>query len=122
MALTVVTVGVSIVVWSVTLVLFLAFRGAFGAVPEVTAPPAARSAFTSSAGEIVAYVVAVVGVVAALAVFNTMLMPGVYASLRTSGHGDLIVPVSLAVTIVAALAFFLVFVALRAGISTSARE
>jgi len=30
--------------------------------------------------------------------------------------------VSLAVTVVAALAFFLVFVALRAGISTSARE
>jgi hypothetical protein len=110
----VVSQGVSALVWLVTLLLFLAFRGGFGAVPAIVAPPDRRSEFTSSGGEIGAYVLSVVVVIAAFTGLNNWLLRGVYTSLRTSGHADSIQAVALAISAATAVVFFVLFVSLRA--------
>jgi|HubBroStandDraft_1064217.scaffolds.fasta_scaffold119977_1 hypothetical protein len=116
----VVSQGMSALVWLVTLLLFLAFRGGFGAVPAIVAPPNRRNEFTSSGGEIGAYVLSVVVVMAALTGLNSWVLRGVYTSLRTSGHADAIQAVGLAVSAAAAIVFFLLFIALRAMLAAPA--
>src|SRR5262249_58658903 len=49
------TTGVALAAWLITLVLFLAFRAAFGAVPAPVAGPDGRNAVVSSGREIGAY-------------------------------------------------------------------
>jgi hypothetical protein len=115
----VVSQGVAAAAWLVTLVLFLLFRAGFGAVPATVAQDR-RDAVTSSGGEIGAYVLSAVVVVAAVTGLNIWVTPGIYLSLRTSGHIEAIVAVSLAISVVASIVFFLVFVALRAAMSPPA--
>jgi hypothetical protein len=117
--LMVVSQGVSAVVWLVTLVLFLLFRAGFGAVPAAVAPDR-RDAVTSSGGEIGAYVLSAVIVMAAMVGLGKWVLPFVYVSLRTSGYVQAIPAVSLAVSVVASVVFFLMFVALRVAMSSSA--
>jgi hypothetical protein len=111
--------GVAAAAWLLTLVLFLVFRAGFGAVPAAVAQDR-RDAVTSSGGEIGAYVLSAVVVMAAVTAFNVWVTPGIYLSLRTSGHIQAIAAVSLSISIVASIVFFLVFVALRAAMAPSA--
>jgi hypothetical protein len=117
--LMVVSQGVGALMWLVTLMLFLLFRAGFGAVPASVAPDR-RDAVTSSGGEIGAFLISAVIVMAAVTGVNIWVLPGIYASLRTSGHMQAIVGVSLSISVVASVVFFLVFVTLRAGMSSPA--
>lgn len=111
--------GVSALMWLVTLVLFLLFRAGFGAVPGNVAPDR-RDAVTSSGGEIGAFLVSAVVIMATVMGVNMWVLPGIYASLRTSGHVQAIAGVSLAISVAASVVFFLIFVMLRAGMSSPA--
>jgi hypothetical protein len=113
--------GVSVVVWLVTLLLFLLFRAGFGAVPEIVAPPDRQAAVVTSGGEIGAFLLSVVIVLAAVTALNILVMPGVYASFRAGGGGSTaLVAIPLGVAIVSGVVFFLLFVALRAAMSRPA--
>ena len=112
--------GVSFVAWLVTLVLFLALRAGFGGVPASVAPADRRSAVISSGAEIGAYVITVVLAVAISWVLNIVVLSQIYLSLRASGQTNLVVPVSLTVSVVTSILFFLIFVALRGGMSGAA--
>ncbi len=112
------TTGVSLLMWLVTLLLFLAFRAGFGAVPTVVAPEN-RAAFISSGGEIGAFLISTVLVIVAVAVLSSFLLAGLYASLRTSGHADAVQEVAFAVSAATAVIFFLLFIALRGAMSAS---
>jgi hypothetical protein len=117
----VVSEGVSVVVWLVTLLLFLLFRAGFGAVPEIVAPPDRRAAVATSGSEIGAFLVSIVIVLAAVTALNIWVMPGVYASFRASGGvGTALMVIPLGVAIVSGVVFFLLFVALRAAMSAPA--
>jgi hypothetical protein len=117
--LMVVSQGVAAAVWLVTLVLFLLFRAGFGAVPAAVAPDR-RDAVTSSGGEIGAYLLSAVVVMAAMTGLGKWVLPGIYVSLRTSGYAQAIAAVSLAISVAASVVFFLIFVALRAAMSSPA--
>jgi hypothetical protein len=105
--------SVSFVTWLVTLLLFLAARGGFGGVPLIVAREGRRDAVTSSVGEVVAYLAAVLIVMVVEWLLSASVLAGVYASLRQSGHTILIVLISLAVSAAAAVAAFLIFIAMR---------
>jgi uncharacterized membrane protein YhaH (DUF805 family) len=113
----VVTTGVSVVTWLVTLLLFLALRAGFGGVPPVVAGHGRRDAVTSSAAEIGAFLIAFVIVVAAVWTLTMFVLAGVYASLQRSGGTMWITPVAIAVSVVSAVVFFLIFIALRSAMS-----
>jgi uncharacterized membrane protein YhaH (DUF805 family) len=110
------TLSVSFLAWLVTLLLFLVFRSGFGAVPAMVAGPGRRDAVTSSAGEIGAYLIALLIVMVASSVLNGFVLGGVYASLRQSGQMYLVMPLSIAVSIVTAVVFFLLFIAVRSAL------
>jgi uncharacterized membrane protein YhaH (DUF805 family) len=116
MLMTVTTQGVSFLGWLITFLLFLAFRSGFGAVPAMVAGQGRRDALTTSAGEIGAFLIALVIMMVAFYVVNSFLLVGVYASLRRSGQMYLAVPVSIAISIVTATVFFLLFIALRSAL------
>jgi len=118
--MTVVTLSVGIVAWLVTLVLFLALRGGFGGVPSRAAAPERRGAVISSGGEIAAFLIALLIVTVIVLALNAFVIVGIYVSLRQSGQTALIVPVSLAVSAASAVVFFLLFIALRAGMPAGA--
>jgi hypothetical protein len=115
----VVSLGVGAVTWLITLVLFLLFRAGFGAVPGAVAPDR-RDAVTSSGGEIGAYVLSAVIVMAAATGLGKWVLPGIFVSLRTSGHVQAIAAVSLAISAVSSVVFFAIFIALRAAMSSPA--
>ncbi len=111
--MTVATLSVSFIAWLITLLLFLAFRGGFGGVPPIVAGDGRRDAMTSSAGEIGAFLIAILVVMVAFSLFSTFVMARVYASLGQSGRIYLVMPLSIAISIATAVVFFLVFIALR---------
>jgi uncharacterized membrane protein YhaH (DUF805 family) len=115
-----IALGVNVVSWLVTLVLFLALRGGFGGVPASVAPPDRRSAVTSSGEEIGAYVIALVLAVVIVSVLNIAVVSSMYVSLRQSGQTYLIVPLSLTLAAITAIVFFLLFAALRFGMTGGA--
>ena len=90
--MSVATFGVGIIMWLVTLVLFLALRGGFGGVPAMVAGPDRRSAVISSSAEIGAFLIAIVIVVVIFAGLNIFVVGKIYVSLRQSGQTSLIVP------------------------------
>jgi hypothetical protein len=118
--MTVVSESVSVVVWLVTLLLFLLFRAGFGAVPEIVAPPDRRGAVISSAGEFGAFLLSIVIDLAAVTALNLWVTPRAYASFPASSRVTSIMTFSLAISIVSAVVLFLVFVALRAAMSRPA--
>ena len=111
------TLSVSVVAWLVTLLLFVALRGGLGGVP----PTVGRTdAVTSSSGEIGAYLIAVLIVMALVYGFNMVVLSPIYASLRQGGEMMWVVPISLAVAAITAVVFFVIFIALRGGMSGAA--
>ena len=112
--------SIGFVAWCVTLLLFLAFRAGFGAVPPIVAPPERKSAFTSTGGEIGAFALSVLIVTGLMIGVNTWLLPGLYASLRTGGHAGAVQAVALAVSFAALVVFFLLFIAFRSACSDGA--
>src|SRR5262249_8381644 len=114
------TTGVALAAWLITLVLFLAFRAAFGAVPAPVAGPAGRNAVVSSGPQLGAYLLAtLLFPVLSMAVSATLTVQ-IYTGLRQSGQTALIVPISLAIAAVTSVLFFLLFIALRGGMSDAA--
>jgi uncharacterized membrane protein YhaH (DUF805 family) len=111
--MTVATLSVSVVAWLITFLLFLVFRGGFGAVPGMVAGQGRRDVMTTSGGEIGAYVIAVLVVMVAFYAFNSFVLSAVYASLRQSGQMYLVLPLSIATAVVTAVVFFVLFVAVR---------
>jgi uncharacterized membrane protein YhaH (DUF805 family) len=111
------TTGVALAAWLVTLVLFLALRAAFGAVPATVADPERCNAVISSGREIMSYFAAVLIITVLSLAVNAALIVQIYTALRQSGQTALIVPVSLAVAAVTSVLFFLLFIALRGGMS-----
>ncbi len=120
MIVTVATTSVTVVAWLITLVLFLALRGGFGGVPPRVAGYGRRDAVTSSAAEIVAFLVAALIVIVAVWSFSVFVLTGIYASLRQSGQLALVLPISLGVAAVSAVLFFLIFVAMRGAMPGAA--
>jgi len=110
-----VSTGVSLVLWLATLLLFLALRAGFGGVPAMVA--ARRDAMTTSGAEIGSFLIAMLIVMAILWALTTFVMTGVYAALRQSGQMFLVLPVSISVSVVSAIVFFLLFIAMRSGMS-----
>src|SRR5262245_4120329 len=78
--MTIATMSVSVLAWLITLVLFLVFRGGFGAVPTMVVGNGRRDAVTSSGGEIGAYLIAVLIVLVVFYVFNAFVLAGIYSS------------------------------------------
>ena len=113
--MTVATLSVSFIGWLLTLVLFIVFRSGFGAVPAMVAGQGRRDAVTSSAGEIGAYLIALLIVMGVFYVINTFVLVGVYTSLRQSGQMFLAMPLSIAIAVVTAVVFFLLFIAVRSA-------
>ena len=110
--------GVSVLVWLVTLLLFLLFRAGFGAVPEIVAPADQRGAVTTSGGEIGAFLLSMVIDLAAVTALNIWVMPGVYASFRGSGGvNPALMVIPLGVAIVSGVVLFVLFIAFRAAMS-----
>src|SRR5262249_41206369 len=72
-------------------------------------------AVTSSAGEIGAFLIAIVIVMVVFYVVNAFILVGIYGSLRQSGQMYLAPAVSIATAIVTAIVFFLLFIALRSA-------
>ena len=108
--------GVGALMWLATLLLFLLLRALFGGVPQIVAPQARRRAFTSSSGEVAAYIVTSLVVLVILTAFNNKVIFGVYSSLRVNGRTDLVAPVALTVLATTAVSFFVMFVVLRRAI------
>jgi uncharacterized membrane protein YhaH (DUF805 family) len=108
------------VAWLITLVLFLALRGGFGGVPPRVAGYGRRDAVTSSAAEIVAFLIAALIIIAAVWSFSVFVLTGIYASLRQSGQLALVLPISLGVSTVSAVLFFLIFIAMRGAMPGAA--
>src|SRR5262249_50058437 len=115
--LTAVVLGIAAAGWLVTLVLFLALRTAFGAVPAIVAPSPQQSQFTSSGPEMRAYVATTFVVIFVALGFNNSLLPRIFAIIRETGRPALELPVSLTISIVWAALFLLMFVALRTAMS-----
>lgn len=109
------TMGVSVVTWLVTLLLFLALRAGFGGVPPAVS--GRRDAVTTSAAEIAAFVIAVLIVMVMLWTLTIYVLTGIYVSLRQGGGAMWITPVAIAVSAVSAVVFFLIFIALRSAMS-----
>jgi hypothetical protein len=116
--MTVGTLSVGVVGWLVTLLLFIVLRGGLGGVPPMV--DQRPDAVISSTGEVGAYVIGVLIVLVLISVFNAVVLGPIYASLRQSGATTWMVPVSLGVSAASAVVFFLIFVALRRGISGGA--
>jgi len=114
---TVASLSISFLAWLGTLLLFLVFRAGFGAVPAMVAGQGRRDAVTSSAGEIGAFLIALVIVMVVFYVLNAFVLSGVYVSLRQSGRIYLTIPLSIAIALVTAVVFFLIFIALRGAMS-----
>lgn len=118
--MTAATMSVSFIAYLVTLLLFLVFRGGFAGVPPRVAGYGRRDAVTTSAGEIGAYLIAVLVVMVLLAVLNATVLVAVYTSLRQSGGTIWAVPVSLSISAVSAVVLFLIFVAVRSAMPAAA--
>ena len=118
----VVSESVSVVVWLVTLLLFLLFRAGFGAVPEIVAPPDRRGAVVSSGGEFGAFLLSMVIDLAAVTALNIWVIPRVYASFSASSRATSIMTTSVVVSIVSAVVLFLLLVAFRAAMSRPASD
>ena len=97
--------------WLVTLPLFLLLRGAFGGAPPFVAGLDRGDAVTSSIGEIVSYISAVL-ILMVVAWTITAFVPGIYTVLRPDGHTAWSISVWFAVCAYAVVGF-LIFVALR---------
>ena len=118
--MTVGTLSVSFLAYLVTLLLFLVFRGGFGGVPPMVAGYGRRDAVTSSAGEIGAYLIAVLIVMVLFSVLNATVLVAVYTSLRQSGGTTWVLPVSLSISAVSAVVLFLIFIAVRGAMPAAA--
>ena len=118
--MTVGTLSVGFLAYLVTLLLFLVFRSGFGGVPLRVAGYGRRDAVTSSAGEIGAYLIAVLVVMVLFAVLNATILLAVYTSLRQSGATTLVLPVSLSVSAVSAVVLFLIFISVRSAMPAAA--
>jgi hypothetical protein len=118
--MTIATTSVGVVTWLLTLLLFLALRAGFGGVPPRVAGYGRRDAVTSSAGEIVAFLLAVLIVMVAVWSFSVFVLSGIYASLRQSGQMALALPISIGMSAVSAVVFFLIFIAIRGAMPGAA--
>jgi uncharacterized membrane protein YhaH (DUF805 family) len=118
--MTVGTLSISFLAYLLTLALFLVFRGGFGGVPPRVAGYGRRDAVTSSAGEIGAYLIAVLIVMVLVSIFTGAVLTAVYVSLRQSGQMSWAVPISLSVSAVSAVVLFLIFIAIRGAMPAAA--
>jgi len=120
MLVTVINLSVSFLAWLLTFLLFIVLRGAFGAVPPMVRGHGRGDAVTSSAGEIGAFLIAVLIVMAAFYILNAFVLVGAYAWLRRSGQMYLMVPMSIAISIITATVFFFIFIAVRGAMPAAA--
>jgi uncharacterized membrane protein YhaH (DUF805 family) len=116
--MTAATLGVGLVMWLITLLLFVLLRGGLGGVPPTV--DARQDAVISSAAEIGAFLISVLIVTVLISAVSAAVLAPIYASLRQSGGTASVVPVSLTFSAVSAVVFFLIFIALRGGMSGSA--
>jgi uncharacterized membrane protein YhaH (DUF805 family) len=107
------SLGVSLVMWLATLLVFLVLRGGMRGVPAIVAKPGRRADVTTSSGEIGAFIIALLIVMVIFSVLNVLVIVPTYTSLRQSGQVALVVPISLFISAATAAAFYLVFIALR---------
>ena len=98
--------------WLIALPLFLLLRGAFGGAPPIVAGLDRGVAVTSSIGEIVSYISAVL-IVMVIAWTVTAFVPGIFTALRPGGDTAWSVSVWFAISSALAVVAFLIFVALR---------
>ena len=112
--------SVSFMTWVVTLPLFILLRGRFGGAPPIVAGRGRSDVMTSSIGEIMAYVSAVLIVMVVVWTLGAFLLAGVYTSLREAGHSDWMEPVSFAVLAASAVLVFPIFIALRGAMPGAA--
>src|SRR5262249_13412228 len=111
--MTVATLSVSFLAWLLTFLLFLVFRGGFGAVPAMVVGQGRRGAVAASAGEVGAFLIALLIGMGAFYVRNSFVLVGVYTWLRQTGQMYLTMPLAIATSLVTAIVFFLLFIALR---------
>lgn len=112
--MTIITWGIPLLSWFVTLALFVALRGGFGGVPPLVAGQDRRNAVTSSAREIGAYFLAFV-IITVGTLLTAATMARLYASLRQDGATSSVLVISLAMSAVTSVLFFLIFLGLRGG-------
>jgi hypothetical protein len=104
--------GFSLVYGGVTMLLFLALRGSFGGVPAMIS---GTQTFTSSGGEIGAFVIAyAVGAIGQIAI-NTFVLNGFYIELYRSGQRALQMGIGATLSVVTAAIVFAIFIGLRAA-------
>jgi uncharacterized membrane protein YhaH (DUF805 family) len=118
--MTLATTSVTFVTWMITLLLFIALRGGFGGVPPMVAGYGRPDAVTSSGGEIGAFLLSVLIVMAAQWALAVFVLAGIYASLRQSGNLILIMPIGIGVSVVFSVVFFLLFIAIRGAMPAAA--
>ena len=116
---TVVSTGIGVATWLLTLLLFLALRAAFGGVPPAVGR---RNAVTTSAAEIGAFLLAAMIVMTAVSAFTVFALTGIYGWLQRSGGTMWMRPVAFAVSAVSAVVFLLIFTAFRSAMSNPASE
>jgi hypothetical protein len=114
-AMVAVSLAVGLVSWLITFALFVSLRAGFGSVPPMMA--ANRKALTTSGGEIGAFLIAYVAIMAFGSVLTRWVISGITSWMRANGHANLIVVVSLGSSAVIALIFFAIFVGLRSAIA-----
>jgi hypothetical protein len=113
MLLEVATSSISFMTWAVTLPLFILLRSRVGGVPLVVAGRGRGDAMTSSTGELVAYVSAVLIVMVAVWVLNAFVPALLGIPWWQSGQMTWTAPVSLGVSAASAVVVFLIFIASR---------
>ena len=111
--ISVISIVFGIVMWLAALPLFLGFRALFGGVPPLLAKPGGEYSFTSSGGEIGAYVLSYVIEFIISSILSIWMLAKLYVALRANNQQVLVMPVSLVYSAVLALLFFLVFIGFR---------
>jgi len=111
--ISVISIVFGIVMWFAALPLFLGFRALFGGVPSLLAKPGGEYSFTSSGGEIGAYVLSYVIEFIVSSILSIWMLAKLYMALRANNQQMLVMPVSLVYSAVLALLFFLVFIGFR---------
>ena len=100
------------ILWLITFGLFVALRARFsGAPPRVSG--GRRDAATSSAGEIAAFVIASLMMIALDYVLDAFVVPSVYDSLQQSGETSSINTMLFGVSMLSSLVCFPIFIAVR---------
>lgn len=101
--------------------LFVALRGAFGGAPSFVSRAKGPNAITTRWGEVAAMALASAIVIAAIYVFNWLVLAPVYGSLQRGGQWAISNVIGLSVNIVAAAMMYFLFRALRRSFTVGRR-